>query len=126
MHFITIGTCPCGRRGTLVDSRCGFCDDAATLNGQLACPKVAPPMTVGRALDLLVAELAAEEIAAPLAQRFTLASVAADLCRLAGEPVPAAVLAALDEPTHAPAPRLIPTDRRGSFREWRTQFYEPA
>ena len=126
MHLLTIGVCLCGRRGTLVNGLCGFCADAATSNGHLARPNLAAPMTVGRALDLLVAELAAEEIAAPLAQRFTLASVAADLCRLAGEPVPAAVLAALDEPTHAPAPRLIPTDRRGSCREWREQFYEPA
>ena len=110
MHTITIGHCPCGRRATLIDGLCGFCDDAEASTGHLACPKVAPSMAVGRALDLLVAELVAEEIAAPLAQRFTLASVAADLCRLAGEPVPAAVLAALDGPAHA-APHRAETHR---------------
>ena len=34
----------------------------------------------------------------PLNQRFRLAFVVADLCRLAGEPVPAEVARALDEP----------------------------
>ncbi len=103
MHVITIGHCPCGRRGTLVDSRCGFCDDAST--GQDAHPKATLTSTVNDLFAALVAELVAEEIAAPLAQRFTLASVAADLCRLAGEPVPAAVAEALDGPTHAPVYR---------------------
>ena len=97
MHLITIGVCQCGKRGTLVNARCGFCEDASA-----ATPKKRAPMTVTRAIDLLLAELVAEEIAAPLAQRFTLATIAADLCRLAGEPVPAAILAALDSPTHAP------------------------
>ncbi len=102
MHLITIGVCACGKRGTLVNHRCGFCEDAS--NGQLACPKAAAPIPVTYALELLVAELLADEIAAPLAQRFTLASDAADLCRLAGEPVPAVVLEALDGPDCAPYP----------------------
>ncbi len=126
MHTITIGHCRCGRgRATLIDGLCGFCDDAHASTGHLAPTAHARPMTIGAAIAALVAELEAE-IALPLAQTFTLAAIASDLCRLAGEPVPAAVLAALDEPTHAPAPRLIPTDRRGSCREWREQFYEPA
>jgi hypothetical protein len=100
MHTITIGACACGKRGTLINGMCGFCDDAS--NGHLARPKPAAPMTVTRALDLLVAELEADEISAPLHQRLTLAAIAADLCRLAGEPVPAAVLDALDGPTCAP------------------------
>jgi hypothetical protein len=103
MHTISIGVCACGKRGTLVNQRCGFCEDVAS-NGHLACAKVSAPTTVPRALEMLVAELA-EDVPQPLAQRFTLASVAADLCRLAGEPVPAAVLATLDEPTHAPISR---------------------
>lgn len=107
---------------TLVNGRCGFCDDASTR--QDARPKAAP-VTVSRAIDLLLAELVGEEVAAPLSQRFTLASVCADLCRLAGEPVPAAVLDALDGPEAAPV-LLRATERRGSFREYREQFYEPA
>jgi hypothetical protein len=117
MHVITLGVCACGRRATLIDGRCGFCDDA------IAPPPAPRPATVAALLTALVAELE-EEIAAPLAQRFTLATVAADLCRLAGEPVPAAVLAALDEPTHAPIRQLLPTARRGSFADWESQFHE--
>jgi len=40
MHLITAGTCGCGKRGTLVNQRCGFCEDVAS-NGHLACPSVA-------------------------------------------------------------------------------------
>ena len=81
---------------------------------------------VNMLMAALVAELKDGGIADPTAEDFHLGLLWGDLCRLAGEPVPAAVLDALDEPTHAPAPRLIPTDRRGSCREWREQFYEPA
>ena len=95
MPFISIGFCSCGRRATLIGGLCGFCDDA------LARPVAPRPMTVSRAIDLLLVELT-EEVPAPLSARFTLASVAADLCRLAGEPVPAAVADALDGPAHAP------------------------
>ena len=98
MHLITIGVCQCGRRGTLIDGRCGFCDDARASNGQDAHPK---PTPVAALLAALVAELA-EEVPAPLATSFTLATIAADLCRLAGEPVPAVVLDALDGPAAAP------------------------
>jgi len=35
------------------------------------------------------------------------------------------VLGVLDEPTHAPA-LLRSTARRGSFKEYREQFFEPA
>ena len=95
MHLISIGHCPCGKRGTLIDARCGFCDDALT---RTAVPR---PLTVAALLAALVAELA-EEVPQPLSTRFTLASVVADLCRLAGEPVPAVVLDALDGPAAAP------------------------
>ena len=110
MHTITIGRCACGRRATLYDGQCGFCE-ATTSHGlgsqddYPAHPTPSAPLTVSRALEMLVAELAAEEIAAPLAQRLTLASVAADLCRLAGERIPDAVADALDGPGHAPHPQ---------------------
>ena len=45
----------------------------------------------------LVDELAAEGVPTPLREQFTLAAVWLDLCRLAGEPAPAEVLAVLDE-----------------------------
>ncbi len=116
MLTITIGICACGRRGTLLDGLCGFCEqDAPT------APSV-PTMTIAEALAALVDELAAD-IALPLAQTFTLAAIAADLCRVAGELVPAAVLAALDGPTHSPV-RLVPTTKRGSFADWESQFHE--
>ena len=95
MPYISIGFCSCGRRATLIDGLCGFCDDA------LARPVAPRPLTVAHAITLLVAELE-EDVPQPLVQRFTLATVAADLCRLAGEPVPAAVTDALDGPAHAP------------------------
>ena len=120
MLTISLGVCACGRRGTLIDGTCGFCADGPAPSAATVAPR---PMTVGRAIALLVAELA-EECPAPLAQRLTLAAVAADLCRLAGEPVPSAVLAALDEPTHAPPRRLVPPTTRGSFAAWDSQFHE--
>ena len=119
MLRISLGVCPCGRRGTLIDGCCGFCADApAPPAATVACP----PMTIARALALLIAELA-EDCPQPLTARLTLASVAADLCRLAQEPVSAAVLAALDAPTHSPL-RLVPTARRGSFADWESEFHE--
>ena len=50
-------------------------------------------MSITKAMTLLVAELEAGEVPQPLAQSFTLATVWADLARLAGEPVPVAVAA---------------------------------
>lgn len=64
-------------------------------------------MTINAAMALLVAELAEGEVPAPLAQRFTLATVWADLARLAGEPLPApvtAVVAAALDATCEPLP----------------------
>ena len=51
-------------------------------------------MTITEALALLTAEMEEGGIPSPLSQRFTLAATAADLCRIAGEPVPARVLLA--------------------------------
>lgn len=52
----------------------------------------------------LLAELTANDIPDPLAQRFTLAATVADLCRLAGEALPDAVAAVLDGDTITLAP----------------------
>ncbi len=54
-------------------------------------------MTINAIMATLVAELTADEIPTPLAERFTLANVWADLARLAGEEPPAAVLALVGE-----------------------------
>lgn len=126
MPTLTIGTCLCGRRGTLINGCCGWCEqDAPTA-------PTAAPSPVTRAITLMIAELA-DECPDPLAQRLTLATVAAHLCRLAGEPVPVAVLAALDGPPLVPVRVLVPDPlrqvprRRGSFRDWSREFHdEPA
>lgn len=54
-------------------------------------------LTINEAMTLLIAELEAEEILTPLAQRFTLANIWADLARLSGETPPAPVLALVGE-----------------------------
>ncbi len=55
-------------------------------------------MTINTLLRALVAELVDGEILDPLAARFTLAHVWADLARLAGEEPPAEVVALVDQP----------------------------
>jgi hypothetical protein len=123
MIAITTGTCACGYRGTLINGGCSFCSEAS--KRQDDGPKVeAPARSVNALFAALVAELE-EDCPAPLSQRLTLGHVWIDLCRLAGETPPAHVLALLDE-SAAVAPTLRLTDRRGSFREWREQFFEPA
>ncbi len=62
-------------------------------------------MTITDALAALVAELAEGGVPDPLAQRFTLAFVWADLARIAGEILPPEVAAVLD----APACAVVPT-----------------
>ena len=49
----------------------------------------------------LLAELVAGDVPQPLVQRFTLAFLWADLCRLTGEPLPPDVQAQLDAPAGA-------------------------
>ena len=59
----------------------------------------------------LVAELIEGEVPSPLTQRFCLASVWADLARLAGEPLPLAVAAVVGDTldvTCEPLPRPRP------------------
>ena len=60
-------------------------------------------MTVNELLQALVDDLAAAGVPRPLGQPFTLASVWADLARLAGEEPPAAVVALVDDAPIAPA-----------------------
>lgn len=65
---------------------------------------VSSPTTGGPVNDLcgqLLAELAIAGVPRPLCQRFALGFLWADLCRLAGEPVSAAVGALLDTPAVA-------------------------
>jgi len=72
-------------------------------------------MTIDTLMRSLVAELAAGDVPAPLAQDFTLAALWDDLARLAGEPTPPEVMALLDgrgstaPPDRAGGNRLIPS-----------------
>ncbi len=68
-------------------------------------------MTINDALAALVADLTAGDVPDPLHQEFTLAAVWYDLCRLAGEPVPASVAAIVDPPPPHPA-RCVPSPSR--------------
>jgi len=65
-------------------------------------------MTINETLRALVAEMTAGDVPDPLAQPVTLALVWADLCRLAGEPLPAEVAALLDAPTPLRRVRAVP------------------
>jgi len=55
-------------------------------------------MFVNALMTALYAELAAEEIPDVLSTPFTFACLWADLCRIAGEPLPGDVAAVLDTP----------------------------
>ena len=59
-------------------------------------------MTLNAILEALCDELAADGVPAPLAQSFSLATLWADLARLAGEEPPPAVVALLGTPEPAP------------------------
>ena len=78
-------------------------------------------MTINDAMVALVAELAEGEVPDALAQRFCLSSVWADLARLAGEPLPAAVAAAVADVLDAtcePLPVLPPFARANFADAW--------
>jgi hypothetical protein len=77
-------------------------------------------MTINALMATLVAELEEGEIPTPLAERFTLANVWADLARLAGEELPAPVVALVDEPLEAVYESI--EVRRGSFALHAVQF----
>ena len=76
-------------------------------------------MTINDALAALVADLTAGDVPDPLHQEFTLAAVWYDLCRLAGEPVPASVAAIVDPPRPTRPLRAVPKpqDRRPVFAD---------
>ena len=73
-------------------------------------------MKINDLMAALVAELEEGEIANPLAQRFTLAHVWADLARLADEPLPAEVAAVVDDALAATiVPVALPLFDRSNF-----------
>ncbi len=78
-------------------------------------------MTINDLMAALVAELAEGEVPAPLTQSFTLASVWADLARLAGEPLPVAVAAVVGDALDAtcePLPGRQPVHARHTAAAW--------
>ncbi len=77
-------------------------------------------MTINALMAALVAELTADEIPTPLAERFTLAHVWVDLARLAGEELPAEVLALVGEALDAICEPL--PVRPGSYAAHALQF----
>ncbi len=77
-------------------------------------------MTINEAMAALVAELTADEIPAPLSQRFILANIWADLARLAGEELPAEALTVVGRALDA---TIEPVGiRRGSYAEHALEF----
>ncbi len=77
-------------------------------------------MSLNALMAALVAELSADEIPAPLSQRFVLANVWADLARIAGEELPAEALAVVGCALDATiAPVRV---RRGGYAEHALQF----
>ncbi|HEY8599282.1 MAG TPA: hypothetical protein VIL85_12675 [Thermomicrobiales bacterium] len=75
-------------------------------------------MTINVLMAALVAELEADEIPMPLAQRFTLANVWADLARLAGEELPPEVLAIVGQALDVAYEPV----RRGGYADHAMQF----
>ena len=69
-------------------------------------------MAINDAMTALCDDLAAGDVPNPLTQEFTLANVWYDLCVLAGEEPPAAVLTAVDGETAALVPGLDAFARR--------------
>jgi len=76
---------------------------------------------VTRALTALYAELA-EEIPDALNAEFSFATIWCDLCRIAGEPLPADVAAVLDAPLDLAPPTAAFTPLRGSYAAHDQQF----
>jgi len=82
-------------------------------------------LTINVLMSALVAELEAEEIVTPLAQRFTLANIWSDLARLAGEELPAAAVAVVADALDTICEPL-PLPLRGSYRDHAAQFPDLA
>ena len=111
--MITFGKCPCNRLAPLDNGWCADCRQRLHIGpGPLdrpAPPAIAAPFTVAELMGRLVAELEAEEVIDPLAQRFTLAGIWSDLARLAGEPLPPAAATVLGDTLDTPiVPLPIP------------------
>ena len=79
-------------------------------------------MTITAILAALVADLAANDVPDPLAQPFTLANLWYDLCVLAGEEPPAAVLAHV-EGDSATLVQLTPVTTAAPVEYTRVPFY---
>jgi hypothetical protein len=75
-------------------------------------------LTINELMAALVAELQAEEVATPLAQRFTLANIWSDLARITGEELPAAALAVVGDTLDT---ICEPLPVRGSFLDHAAQ-----
>ncbi len=75
-------------------------------------------MTINALMAALVAELTENEIPTPLAERFTLAHVWADLARLAGEELPPEALAIVGPELDT----VYESVRRGSYADRAMQF----
>lgn len=129
MPVMTVGACPCGETGTLIDGLCAFCETARALLRPASRPLPTPATSINAVLIAFLAELVAGDVPDPLAQPFTLGAIWADLCRLAGETPPPmlAVLlpqgdvrAGADEPPSHPESEV----RRGSYADHRLEFPE--
>jgi len=82
-------------------------------------------VTINDLMRALVDELIAGDVPDPQYQEFPLALIWFDLCRLAGETPPAAILAVVDDCSALSVPPLVPT-LRGSYAEHARQFPEYA
>ena len=122
MATMTVGTCPCGETGTLIDGRCAFCERIDAILSP-APARVAPrPRPLNELMAALVAELHEDGVPDPLAQPLTLGAVWLDLARLAGDEPPSGVVTDVLSRTVAPvAPDAAPVVR-GSYADPRRQF----
>jgi hypothetical protein len=124
--MITYGKCPCNRIATLDNGWCADCRERLHIDASAPASATpvqvsAVPATVAELLGRYVAEMQAEEVIDPLAQRFTLAGVWADLARLAGEEIPAEVAAVVGAALDV---TCDPLPMRGSYAEPARQFAE--
>ena len=84
-------------------------------------------MMINAALHALLREMEMGDVPDPLAQPLTLAVVWADLCRLAGEPLPPDVAALLAAPTPLRRVRAVPKPgHAGSDRVIRSRSLRSA
>ncbi len=72
-------------------------------------------MTLNQLMTTLAAELAEGGVPDPLQQRFRLDFVWIDLCRLAGEPLPAEIAGVLDRPVCLPVDLSLRNENLPAF-----------